>query len=227
VGFALSRRLFLLFSLLLPGLCFWIYFLSDLGGVLPKVVYASGKVFLLVAPLLYWRKSELVEGLRLRSLSSGQLLLSLASGVVFFAFIVLASKFIPSEIVEMGREKIWAKVADLGIQDHLKLFFLFLCVFHSFLEEYYWRTFLFSELEKRLGFPWASLVASLAFTLHHFLLCYFYFGLLWGVLSAVGVMVAGLFWCYLLYRSNSIVSPWISHFFADAAIVYVAYQYFL
>ena len=102
---------------------------------------------------------------------------------------------------------------------------LFYSLIHSFLEEYYWRWFVFQLLRARMGFVGAAWISSLGFMAHHVILLTYFFGFdSWvAYFCSFGVAVGGWVWSWLYERSNRLVVPWLSHLLVDAAIFTVGY----
>ena len=68
---------------------------------------------------------------------------------------------------------------------------LFISVFHSLLEEYYWRWFVFGRLERSLPLAAAIGISSLAFMAHHvFVLAYYFPGRFWSAAVPFSLCVA-------------------------------------
>ena len=124
---------------------------------------------------------------------------------------------IQEKIDGMGLDSVW-KFAGLGL-------FYGLC--HSFLEEYYWRWFVFRQLKKIVSLKWAIAISSLGFMAHHVVLLAHYFG--WTepltYLFSLSVAVGGAFWAWMYHRFNSLISPWISHMVVDIAIFAIGLPY--
>ncbi len=101
----------------------------------------------------------------------------------------------------------------------------FICLFHSFLEEYYWRWFVFGTLRRHLS-VWSSAVLSgLAFSVHHAILMLFYVpNVALAVSLASAVAVGGIAWAWLYERSGSLVAPWLSHLLVDTGLMAVGYS---
>src|SRR5438270_12057922 len=81
---------------------------------------------------------------------------------------------------------------------------LFLSVAHSFLEEYYWRWFVFGRLSTLLPVGSAMILSSLGFLSHHVLVVWAYLPdkILTGVLPAsLAVAAGGLAWSWIYHRS--------------------------
>jgi membrane protease YdiL (CAAX protease family) len=119
------------------------------------------------------------------------------------------------------------KLTGLGI-DHLWKFGVlgsFYALFHSFLEEYYWRWFVFRHLTQFFNAWAAVLISSIGFMAHHIVVLGYFFG--WTspltYLFSAGVAVGGAFWAWLYYGSGRLVSPWISHLIVDAGIFLLGY----
>jgi membrane protease YdiL (CAAX protease family) len=102
----------------------------------------------------------------------------------------------------------------------------FYAVAHSFLEEYYWRWFVFGELARLLPVRHAILISSVGFMAHHVVLLAALLG--WSApvtwLASGGVAAGGAFWAWLYHRSGSLYGPWLSHLLVDAAIFVVGYD---
>jgi uncharacterized protein len=102
---------------------------------------------------------------------------------------------------------------------------IFYSLLHSLLEEYYWRWFVFGQLREMMSVGSAILVSSLGFMTHHVLVIGSYFGYFspatW--LFSLAVAIGGAVWAWLYQRTNSLLGPWISHLFVDAAIFTIGY----
>jgi uncharacterized protein len=126
-------------------------------------------------------------------------------------------------------EKIRAKVAGFGV-DSVTAYAamgLFYSVVHSFLEEYYWRWFVFGQL-RRLVPLWAAIVvSSIGFMAHHVIVLGSYFGgLTWmTVLFSAAVAIGGAFWAWLYERSGSLYGSWVSHLIVDAGIFLLGFEF--
>lgn len=98
---------------------------------------------------------------------------------------------------------------------------------HSFLEEYYWRWFVFRALTLRIRLIPAMMLSSLAFMSYHTILLTFYLpNEFWTVVVPTSLAIGGLgfFWAWLYYRTGSLISVWLSHCLVDCAMIYAEYQ---
>jgi membrane protease YdiL (CAAX protease family) len=168
----------------------------------------------------------------------------LAAGVIFGAIILAAIVvlyhlwFKPEEYhglwfkagksLASARQEIRDKLVQFGVGGPLGYVVLaaFYSVVHSFLEEYYWRWFVFGRLRDLMGWKTAVVVASVGFMGHHVIVLGTFCGWLspatWVFSLAVGL--GGAFWAWLYHRSRSLLGPWASHLLIDAAIFVVGYD---
>ena len=102
---------------------------------------------------------------------------------------------------------------------------LFYTVFHSFLEEYYWRWFVY-DLRKRFYSQWVSnVISSVGFAAHHVILLGFFFGWEspWTYVISAGIAVGGVVWAWMYQRDRTLWAAWISHAIVDAGIFTLGY----
>lgn len=97
---------------------------------------------------------------------------------------------------------------------------IFYTLCHSFLEEYYWRWFVFGGLRKYAADWLANVISSLGFMAHHVILLAVYLGwdspLTW--LFSASIAIGGMFWAWLYARQGTLMMSWFSHALVDAAI---------
>ena len=137
-----------------------------------------------------------------------------------------AIKLMPA--FEEPLRKIGEKIAGLGFNS-VGLYAalgVFYAVFHSLLEEYYWRWFVFRQLDGLTSTAVAVLVSSLGFMAHHVVVLSAYFGWasMYTWLFSLCVAIGGAFWAWLYRRSGSLYGAWLSHALVDAAIFLIGYD---
>lgn len=223
------------FACLFPTFATWLYFiqLSGTGWAMPA--YAATKLIQFAFPVIWvWVRGA---GPPLPQSGKGRpkvgvrgLLFSLLSGFAIVAVLLLSWRAVlaASPAFERAPAAVAEKVASFGIDSAAKFLLLaaFYSVIHSFLEEYYWRWFVFGRLRRRLPFAAAAVVSALAFTSHHVLVVGHFLGS-FGVLTfAVSLVVtaAGLLWAWLYHRTGHLGGPWLSHALADAGLMWIGYQ---
>lgn len=103
----------------------------------------------------------------------------------------------------------------------------FISIIHSFLEEYYWRWFVYARLRKLRSVPVANLVSSIGFMAHHVIVLGVYLGWSnWPLVAflSAGVAVGGSFWAWQFERERTLIAPWISHLIVDCALIAIGYH---
>lgn len=223
----------LLFALTLPTLLAWIYFVilpeRNAPPAAQTSAYTVGKVIQFGFPLLWVLAIQRCR-LALKRPGTKGLGESLVFGVVIFvAMLVLYHAWLePAGYVEMAREPIRERLEGYGLTSlpRYVLFGLFVSLAHSFLEEYYWRWFVFGGLRRLVPVWVAIVIASLGFMGHHVLILSDYFG--WWSLPSVAfslaVALGGAVWAWIYHRSGSLYGPWLSHLLVDVAVFVVGYD---
>ena len=221
----------LVFALLFPTLytCVGFVLVADSWPALAQTVYAVGKAIQFAFPILWvlavdrWRPTWARPG------AAG-----LAAGVVFGAVVLAAAVVLyhlwlkPGDYLAFARGEIREKLAQFGVHGPLGYVALaaFYSVIHSFLEEYYWRWFVFGRLRDLMPWKTAVVVASVGFMGHHVIVLGTYFG--WSSpatwLFSLAVGLGGAFWAWLYHTSRSLLGPWLSHLLIDAAVFIVGYD---
>ncbi len=228
----------LVFACLFPTFATWLYFVRLSGSDWAMYAYGATKVvqFALPAIWLLARRGRGPSFLPLPQSGEGKgkgVLWGLLSGAAVVALLLLTWRPIlaASPAFAGTAAAVSEKVASFGIDSAAKFFLLaaFYSVIHSFLEEYYWRWFVFGRMRRKLPVGLAMVVSSLAFTSHHVLVVGQYlgrFGLLTFAVSLV-VTASGLLWAWIYQRtgrSDRLVGPWLSHALADAGLMWVGFQ---
>jgi membrane protease YdiL (CAAX protease family) len=220
-----------IFALVYPTLMTWGYFVysAQFPTGLQQAIYVIGKGLQFVFPIV-WVWAVLREPLVQRRPSAQGVLL----GAAFGAAVVGASWFIfnfylrDTSVFAAAAPMIRGRLALIGIDTLWKYILLgvFYSLFHSLLEEYFWRWFAFGQL-RRVMRLWPAIIASaLAFMGHHVvILGKFFESQMWvGLLLSSAVTVGGVFWAWLYDRTGSLLGPWLSHLLIDVGVFWVGYE---
>jgi membrane protease YdiL (CAAX protease family) len=226
-----------LLALLLPSVLAWLEFVvlarsagAPQANVAVQALYGGGKVLAFCLPLLavrlldgHWPRpaKPLWRGLRF----------GLAFGLLVSAglFAIYFGALRGTHYLQATPAMIRGKVNDFGLATPAGFLVLgfFISVIHSLLEEYYWRWFVFGNLERLLPLLPALVVSALGFMAHHVIvLAIFCPGRFFTLALPLSLCVAagGFVWAWLYHQSGSIYSPWLSHMIIDAAIMVVGYD---
>ena len=104
---------------------------------------------------------------------------------------------------------------------------LVLIFINPFLEELYWREFMYKRLESKVSIAKTVVITSFFYSLYHLVSLIFIFTFPFNLIAVIPVFVAGLLWGYFRYKLQSITAPIISHTLADLGIMLVYLSYIL
>jgi membrane protease YdiL (CAAX protease family) len=218
-------------ALCFPTLLTWTYFvwLADRPSALQQLVYTVGKVLQFAFPIIWvylvlrrppHRPRPDWHGVQL-GLAFGMLVVVMAV-VLYFGWLQPAghlaglSDAVRDKVTDLGLSSLWKYVA-VGV---------FYSLLHSFLEEYYWRWFVYAQLRQRLSVPWSIGISSVGFMAHHVILLATFFG--WtsplAYVFSAAVAIGGVVWAWMYERSGSLMGPWLSHMLVDAGIFLIGYD---
>lgn len=228
----------LAFALAFPTFITWLYFiaLADAPAALQQGAYAVGKLAQFALPVAYvfiWRR-KMRPFAEWQGTKSTQRLRSFLVGGAFGLTVMIVGWFLydwllkPSGLLAAPQGQIEAKVQGMDLASPIAFIALalFYSICHAFLEEYYWRWFIYRESRGAMQQPVAIAVSSVGFMAHHVLVVATYFGwtspLTWVLCAAVAV--GGAFWAWLYGRYGTLLGPWFSHLLIDAMIFFIGYD---
>ncbi|PIR78463.1 MAG: hypothetical protein COU28_01345 [Candidatus Magasanikbacteria bacterium CG10_big_fil_rev_8_21_14_0_10_36_16] len=195
------------------------YFFSSLY----KLVFLSPIIFAMWSEKKSW-KQALCQNFHFSIFKKN--ILRLTSLGLFLAGIYLTSFFIFKNFLDINT--ITDKLSSLIDINLTNLIFigLYIIIFNSLLEEYFWRGFLFAKLDKLIK-PWqAYLITSIAFSFHHVMFYYNWFNLGFFLLATFGLTVYALIMNYIFKKYQDLFSCWYVHIFADIAQIFIAFKIF-
>ena len=219
------------FALIFPTIVTWLYFIAlrDQPPAFQQGAYVTSKLIQFGFPLLWvWFFQRHL--LQRPKFTSRGILPGIVIGLVVGGATLSVYWFVlkPNGFFAGPDEAVREKLQGLGLTSTWKFasVSLFYAICHSFLEEYYWRWFVFRQLNQITKLPVAVAVSSLGFMAHHVLVLATYFG--WQSpatwLFSAAVAVGGAMWAILYHRSQSLFAPWISHCLVDAAIFLLGFD---
>ena len=217
----------LLPALLLPTLSAFFYFVIFKDASVARPIYVATKVFTILWPVIatIWLFREKL-GLGSASWEDHRrsALVGLLSGLAILSLMVIWMKSPLSSVILEGGAEVREKVRSLGFLQHFIPFAIFITLIHSFIEEFFWRWFVFRNLRRVVALPLAHGLAAVAFASHHLVVTCQYYDFWFAFFLACCVGIGGLIWSLLYQRYNSLVGPWISHLLVDAGLMWVGHQ---
>jgi membrane protease YdiL (CAAX protease family) len=219
------------FALAFPTIITWAYFVlaGRYSTSAQQLTYLVVKTIQFAFPLV-WVWFVLHEPLRTGRPTARGLVLGAAFSVVVVGvgWLLFARVLREADAFSGAAALIHEKIGGFGIDSVGKYVVLaaFYSLFHSLLEEYYWRWFVFRQLRALVPLWPAILISALGFMAHHVVVLGEFFQetpwLAWLFASAVAV--GGMFWAWLYERSGSLFGPWLSHLLIDAGIFWIGYD---
>ena len=218
-------------GLTVPTAITWLYFIHAAGydENAQRAIGLTTKVLQFAFPIV-WTLFVLQQPIDLTMPRRRGVALGIGFGLVVTAigWLLFQGALREHPAFHAATDAIRAKVAGFGLDSAVKYAALgvFYSVVHSFLEEYYWRWFVFGQLRRLVPLGAAIIISAVGFAAHHVLVLSMFFGW-WSwptMLLSAAVAVGGAFWAWLYQRSGSLAGPWLSHLVADAGIFFVGYQ---
>lgn len=215
-------------SMWVPFIVSFLYSVFLDGTLAGNAAYVSVKFFLLLFPIIItiWVLKERV----LASLPDipRQRMRSIVMGSVFgIATVALMFGLLKTGIGDVVRESngpIRKFVSGLGVLDNFWIFAIFLSCIHSYMEEFFWRWFVFGNLRKLIPVGGAILLAGIGFASHHVVILSKFLPLPWAVLFGAFVGLGGIVWSWFYYKHNTLWGAWISHMIIDFGIMWIGWE---
>jgi membrane protease YdiL (CAAX protease family) len=184
------------------------------------VLYPATKILMIVWPIAW-----VIAGFRpavFAGSKNDRWLLGLSSGVVLALLIVLTFVFF-QDYFRSFTPTLEQTVRTFGIWEWYLHFAVLLSLVHSLFEEVYWRWFVFGGLRFLMCTRTALILGSLAFASHHILILWLFLPAPLALFFGLCVGVAGMLWCLLYQKTNSLITSWMSHIIVDATILTLGY----
>lgn len=190
-------------------------------GPAGQALFALSKLWILVVPALWVRfveRTQLSANVRTDGWGAG-----LLTGVLAFAaiigFYVLVARNV-FDLSALGPTVAKAGIDSRGVYIAVALYWTFV---NSLIEEYVWRWFVATRLEVLTSRAVAIVLSAALFSVHHYVALGAYVAPTAALVGTVGVFLAAIIWSWLYLRYRSLVSPYVSHVIADAAIFLVGW----
>lgn len=154
-------------------------------------------------PLLYPKKKSLLP--------------SVVLGVGIYV-VILGGYFLLSPYFDFSKIA-GALTANVGVTKENFLYVsLYISFANSFLEEFFFRGFVFTNLKHFTGRKTAYVFSALAFSLYHIAMMIGWFEIGLFLLVMVGLAAGGMIFNFLNERLDTIYCSWLTHMFANFAI---------
>lgn len=173
--------------------------------------------FFLVLPFILSIINKELEFKSLFSFNKKGLLIAISLGTVIYGAI-LGGYFLLKDVFDFS--SVASSLSEnAGVNASNFLFVsIYISFANSFLEELFFRGFIFKNLKKHSSVTFAYFFSSLAFALYHVAMMIGWFSLPLTALLILGLAVGGAIFNYLSERFGTVFVPWGVHMFANFAI---------
>jgi len=171
----------------------------------------------LLMPLLTAQTNQNVQFLSLFRPNGKGLLQAVGLGVGIYA-IILGGYFLVSPFFDFSQIA-GALTENVGVtKDNFLYVSLYISFANSFLEEFFFRGFVFSSLKQLSGRKLAYWFSAIAFSLYHAAMMIGWFAPALFLLVMVGLIIGGMIFNWLNEKLDTIYCSWLTHMFANFAI---------
>ena len=173
-------------------------------------------LFMLI-PLIASRLDRSVFYLQLLRPKQKGLLPAIALGVGIYV-VILGGYFLVSRFFDFSQIA-GALTNNAGVTKENFLYVsLYISFANSFLEEFFFRGFVFTNLKQHSGRKLAYIFSAAAFSMYHVAMMIGWFSPALFLLVMVGLVIGGMIFNWLNEKLDTIYCSWLTHMFANFAI---------
>lgn len=180
-------------------------------------------VFIPVLFIKLINKASVSNQLKLRfdkHLKTGIILGLISFCIVIIAYMIFRNSIDFAGIVTEMQEKSRITAANFVLVG------LYVTFINSFLEEFFFRGYIFLNL-RQYGRQWiAYTYSSMLFALYHIAIFKTWFSLPLTLLALLGLVIIGIIFNYVDTKSENLLNSWIIHILADTAIIIIGFRLF-
>ena len=181
-------------------------------------------VFMLI-PLMATRADQEILYLPLLRPKKKGLLPAIALGIGIYA-VILGGYFLISPFFNFSQIA-GALTENAGVTKENFLYVsLYISFINSFLEEFFFRGFVFTNLKQLTGRKLAYIFSAAAFSLYHVAMMIGWFSPALFLLVMMGLVIGGMIFNWLNEKLDTIYCSWLTHMFANFAINTVGFILF-
>ncbi|MTI49162.1 MAG: CPBP family intramembrane metalloprotease [Firmicutes bacterium] len=208
--------------------CIILYFTEQVLETTYIIKTAIKIILFLGIPLYYIKNIEnktIKEALKFDKLDKKQFKMGIFFGVGSF-LIVLIAYFVLRGFIDL--DSIAAELQNKSkiTPSNFWIIGLYITIGNSFLEEFFFRGFIFLNLYNRNYKKLAYVFSSALFGLYHIAIFQTWFNIGLVILALVGLIGIGLVFNWLDTKSDNFINSWIVHILADSAIIIIGLKMF-
>ena len=221
----MKKRYIILSSLIA---CIILYFVEQVLVVTYVVKTVIKVMFFIAIPYIYMKfikKQTLSTSINKKNIDKHHLKMGILFGGLSFLIILIAFYVLRNIINLQGISEDLQSKSKITASSFIFVG-LYITLINSFIEEYFFRGFIFLNLYKLKSKKVAYIYSSLLFGLYHIGIFKTWFNVGLVGLALIGLISIGFVFCWLDTKSNNFINSWIVHIFADSAIIIIGLKMF-
>lgn len=175
--------------------------------------------------IMFVEKSSIKEALNLRGFELTNLKLGIFFGVFSFS-VILVSYFILRGYIDFNSIAQELQTKSKITPSNFIFVGLYITFGNSFLEEFFFRGFIFLNLFNQGYIRFAYIYSSLLFGLYHIAIFKTWFSPFLIGIALFGLISVGIIFDWLNTRSGNFINSWLVHILADSAIIIIGMKMF-
>lgn len=185
------------------------------GYIYKSVVKIAMFSILPITYTLHDRNIKLKDNFKIKS--KKDLIYSIILGIgvylgILVVYFVLKSFISFDNIIEILDENVNVN------KDNFLWIALYISFANSFLEEFFFRGFMFLNLKRAAGRKFAYIISALAFSIYHVAIMWSWFNPIIFIVAMIGLFIGAIIFNYLNEKNENIYSSWIVHMLANFSI---------
>ena len=177
-------------------------------------------------PIVYFITNKDREIKNIFRINKKELIISLLVGIIVF-LIIIGAYFLLGNLFDLSN--ITSSLTnDIGVSLNNFIYVsIYITIFNSFLEEFFFRGFAFLTLKKYSNLKFSFIFSAITFALYHVAMMITWISIPLLIMTIIGLFIGGLIFNYFNYKYNNLYSSWFIHMFANIAINTIGFILFL
>ena len=180
-----------------------------------------------IIPIIYIikiKKVTIKEGLKIKRLSLKTIYLGIILGIGV-VFVIGLSYYMFRNLIDINSIVYELETKSKVTKENYIIVATYFCIGNSFLEEFFFRGYIFLNLyeegHKKLAYNFSAIL----FALYHIAIFRTWFSIYIVLLCLSGLYIGAIIFNYVDTKSNNFLNSWIIHILADMMIAYIGYIY--
>lgn len=208
--------------------CILLYFVEQVLVVSYVVKTIIKILFFILTPYIYMKiikRQQVSKAINYKNIDEHHLKMGFLFGILSF-FIILITYYVLGNIINLHSISEDLQSKSKITASNFIFVGLYITLGNSFLEEYFFRGFIFLNLYELKSKKCAYIYSSLLFGLYHIGIFKAWFNIQLVGLALIGLISIGFIFNWLDTKSKNFINSWIVHILADSAIILIGLKMF-